>query len=134
MPIRTTSESISTLPQKGRLWKSPLKGSKLATKFLTAALPTVSCLPSLHIEKVSGIFPIASTQVAKGKKNPDFRRSKEQRLPARIVSGAGSLKNPGSLKSGIGEGRCQPKTPTLDCVLVRVKVGDSHTIPGISYA
>ena len=32
-------KSISTLPRKGRLWKSPLKGSKLATKFLTAALP-----------------------------------------------------------------------------------------------
>ena len=53
---------------------------------------------------MSRIFHVALTQVAEGKKNPEFGRSKEQRSPARIVSGAGSLKSPGSLKSGIGEG------------------------------
>ena len=59
---------------------------------------------SLHIEKVSLTFLVASTQVGEGKKNPEFGRNKEQRSPARLVSGAGSLKSPGSLKSGIGEG------------------------------
>ena len=38
-------ESISTLPQKGRLSKSPLKSSKLATNFFTAALPHRCLLP-----------------------------------------------------------------------------------------
>ena len=41
--------------------------------------------------------------MAEGKKNPEFGHNKEQRSPVRIVSGAGSLKNSGSLKSGIGE-------------------------------
>ena len=50
------------------------------------------------------MFPVALTQVAEGKKNQEFGHNKEQRLPARIVSGAGSLKSHGSLKSGIGEG------------------------------
>ena len=73
--------------------------------FLPRHSPTVSCLLSLHIEKVkvSGIFPVALTQVVEPKKNPECGRSKEQRSPARIVSGAGSLKCPGSLKSWIGE-------------------------------
>ena len=42
--------------------------------------------------------------MAKAKKIPEFRRSKEKGRLGRIVSGAGSLKSPGSLKSGIGEG------------------------------
>ena len=42
--------------------------------------------------------------MVEAKKNPECGRSKEQRSPARIVSGAGSLKSLGSLKSGIGEG------------------------------
>ena len=41
--------------------------------------------------------------MAEAKKNPECERSKEQRSPARIVSGAGSLKRPNILKSGIGE-------------------------------
>ena len=53
---------------------------------------------------MSGIFLVALKQVAEGKKNPEFGRNKQQRSPARIESGAGSLKSPGSLKSGIGEG------------------------------
>ena len=92
------------MPQKGRLSKSPLKGSKLATKFFTAHSPTVSCFLSLHIEEVSGIFLVALTQVTKAKKNPECGRNKKQRSPARIVSGAGNLKSPGSLKSRIGDG------------------------------
>ena len=83
------------------LWRAP----SLQPNFLPWHSPTVSCLLSLHIKKVSGIFPVASTQVAEGKKSMEFSpRSKEQRSPARIASGAGSLKSPGNLKSGIGDG------------------------------
>ena len=82
------------------LWRAP----SLQPNILPRHSPTVSCFLALHIEKVSGIFPVALTQVAEAKKNPTFGRSKEQCSPARIVSGAGSLKSPGSLKSGIGEG------------------------------
>ena len=42
--------------------------------------------------------------MVEGQKNPEFGRSKDQISPARIVNEAGSLKSPGSLKSGIGEG------------------------------
>ena len=68
------------------------------------ALPHRCLFLSLHIEEVSGIFHVALTQVAEGKNYPEFGCSKEQRSPTRIASGAGSLKSPGNLKSGIGEG------------------------------
>ena len=90
--------------RKAGSWKALWRVPSLQPKFLPRHSPTVVCFFSLHIEKVSGIFPVALTQVAEGKKNTEFGRSKEQRSPVRIVSGAGSLKSPGRLKSGIGEG------------------------------
>ena len=82
------------------LWRAP----SLQPIFSPWHSPNVSCFLTLHIENVSGIFFVALTQVAKAKKNPKYGRNKEQRSPVRIVSGAGSLKSPDSLKSGIREG------------------------------
>ena len=90
--------------RKACSWKALWRAPSLQPNFLPRHSPTIVCFLSLHIEKVSWIFHVALTQVVEGKKNPQFGHNKEQRLPARIVSGAGSLKSPGSLKSGIGEG------------------------------
>ena len=104
----TNLKSIRASPpcrRKAGSWKALWRAPRLQPNVLPRHSPTASCFLALHIEKVSGLFSVAWTQVAEVKKNLEFGRSKEQRSPARIVSGAGSLKSPGSMKSGIGEGR-----------------------------
>ena len=104
-------KSISTLGQKGRLSKCALKGSSMHWFLFRVALPhrylhTVSST-RIIFEKLSGVLldsPNWHDSLDRKWMRPQNVGAARERSPARIVSGAGSLKSSGIQGRGIGEG------------------------------